>query len=145
MPPTNRSVLLTSRLRLRKPRGNVMLVLSTKGRPSSFSAFEPSRIVDSTAAAAGENVPYSGLRNQQWLTAISGATAMPQFDPELIEVMKKVLEDIMTRVPLEHSTPAAKAYFAECILKAAAQGQTNYDALIVAAASQIEVFVSLFS
>ncbi len=54
---------------------------------------------------------------------------MPQFDPELIEVMKKVLEDIMTRVPLEHSTPAAKAYFAECILKAAAQGQTNYDAL----------------
>ena len=40
---------------------------------------------------------------------------MPQFDPELIQVMKKVLEDIMTRVPLEHSTPAAKAYFAECI------------------------------
>ena len=70
---------------------------------------------------------------------------MPQFDPELIEVMKKVLEDIMNRVPLEHSSPAAKAYFAECILKAAAQGQTNYDALIVAAADQIEVFVSLFS
>ena len=69
---------------------------------------------------------------------------MPQFEPQLIEVMKKVLEDIMTRVPLEHSTPAAKAYFAECILKAAAKGQTNYDALIVAAANQIEVFVSLF-
>ena len=61
---------------------------------------------------------------------------MPQFDPELIQVMKKVLEDIMTRVPLEHSTPAAKAYFAECILKAAAQGKTSYDALIVAAADQ---------
>src|SRR6476659_9014770 len=73
---------------------------------------------------------------------MSGATAMPQFDPELIEVMKKVLEDIMTRVPSEHSTPAAKAYFAECILKAAAQGKTNYDALIIAAADQIEVFVS---
>jgi hypothetical protein len=43
------------------------------------------------------------------------------------------------------TAPAAKAYFAECILKAAAQGQTNYDALIVAAADQIEVFVSLFS
>ena len=26
---------------------------------------------------------------------------MPQFDPEPIQVMKKVLEDIMTRVPLE--------------------------------------------
>ena len=69
---------------------------------------------------------------------------MPQFDPELIEVMKRVLDDIMTRVPLEHSTPAAKAYFAECILKAAAQGQTNYDTLIGAAAEKIEVFLSLF-
>ena len=36
---------------------------------------------------------------------------MPQFDPKLIEIMKKVLEDTMTRVPSEHSTPAAKAYF----------------------------------
>jgi len=70
---------------------------------------------------------------------------MPQFDPELIEVLKKVLEDIMTRVPSEHSTPAAKAYFAEFILKAAAQGQTSYDALLAAAAEQIEVFVALFS
>ena len=65
---------------------------------------------------------------------------MPQFDPELIQVMKKVLEDIMRAF-----TPVAKAYFAECILKAAAQGKTSYDALIVAAADQIEVFVSLFS
>ena len=70
---------------------------------------------------------------------------MPQFDPALIEIMKRVLEDTMTRVPSQHSTPAAKAYFAECILKAAAQGQTGYDALIVAAANQIEVFVSLFT
>jgi hypothetical protein len=70
---------------------------------------------------------------------------MPQFDPELIQVMKKVLEDIMTRVPFEHSTPAAKAYLAECILKAAAQGHTNYDALIAAASDQIQVIVSLFS
>ena len=70
---------------------------------------------------------------------------MPQFDPALIEVMKKVLEDTMTRVPLEHSTPAVKAYLAECILKAAAQGHTNYDALMVAAADQMHVIVSLFS
>ena len=70
---------------------------------------------------------------------------MPQFDAALIEIMKRVLEDTMTRVPSQHSTPAAKAYFAECILKAAAQGKTSYDALIVAAADQIEVFVSLLS
>jgi hypothetical protein len=73
-----------------------------------------------------------------------GFSAMPQFDPELIQVMKSALEDVVTRLPLENSTPAAKAYLAECILKAAAQGQTNYDALIAAAADQIQVVVSLF-
>jgi len=70
---------------------------------------------------------------------------MPQFDSELIQIMKSALEDVMTKVPLENSTPAAKAYLAECILKAAAQGQTNYDALIAAATDQIELVVSLFS
>jgi hypothetical protein len=70
---------------------------------------------------------------------------MAQFDPELIQIMKSALEDVMARVPLECSTPATKAYLAECILKAAAKGQTNYDALIAAAADQIQVIVSQFS
>jgi hypothetical protein len=70
---------------------------------------------------------------------------MPQFDPQLIQIMRRALEDVMTRVPLEHSTPAAKAYLAECILKAAAQGHTSYDALIAAAADQMQVVISLFS
>ena len=77
--------------------------------------------------------------------AISGVETMPQFDPELIQIMKRALEEVMTRVPLEHSTPAAKAYLAECILKAAAHGQTSYDALIAAAADQIQLVVSLFT
>jgi hypothetical protein len=78
---------------------------------------------------------------------------MPQFDPQLIQVMRGVLEDIMTRVPTEQSTQAVteqstqavKAYLAECILKAAAQGHTNYDALMAAAADQMHVILSLFS
>ena len=70
---------------------------------------------------------------------------MPQFDPQFVQVMKRVLEDVMARVPLEHSTPAAKAYLAEFILKAAAQGHTNYDALIAAASDQIQVLLSLIS
>ncbi len=70
---------------------------------------------------------------------------MPQFDLQLVQVMKRVLDDVMARVPLEHSTPAAKAYLAEFILKAAAQGHTNYDALIAAASDQIQVIVSLMS
>ena len=66
---------------------------------------------------------------------------MPQF--QLIQVMRGVLEDI--RVPTEQSTQAVKAYLAECILKAAAQGHINYDALMAAAADQMHVILSLFS
>jgi len=70
---------------------------------------------------------------------------MPQFDPRLISLMKNALEDVMSRVPLEHATPAAKAYLAECILKAAAQGHTTYNELVSAATDQIQVIVSLFT
>ncbi|HEY8440698.1 MAG TPA: hypothetical protein VIK79_04515 [Xanthobacteraceae bacterium] len=48
---------------------------------------------------------------------------MPQFDAELIQIMRAALEEIMTRVPVEHSTPATKAYLAECILKVLQQGR----------------------
>lgn len=34
---------------------------------------------------------------------------MPQFDPELIQIMRDALDDAMTRVPLEHSTVEVKA------------------------------------
>ena len=70
---------------------------------------------------------------------------MPHFDPELVQLMRNVLEEIMTRVPVKYSTPAAKAYLAECILKAAAQGQTSYDGLLAAAADQIQVVLTLFT
>jgi len=69
---------------------------------------------------------------------------MPSFDPALIQLMRSALEDIMTRVPFEYSTPATKAYLAECILKAAAQGHTSYDGLVAAAADQIQTAMSLF-
>jgi hypothetical protein len=70
---------------------------------------------------------------------------MPQFAPHLIEVLRSALEEVMTRVPLEYSTPATKAYLAECILKAAAQGQTSYNELVTTAADQIPVILSLFT
>ena len=70
---------------------------------------------------------------------------MPMFDPQLVQIMRDALEEVMTRVPLEHATPAVKAYLAECILKAAAQGQTTFEALVAAAADQIHVVVSLFT
>jgi hypothetical protein len=70
---------------------------------------------------------------------------MPQFDPELIQLMRSVLEDVMTRVPLEISGTAAKAYLAEAILKAAAQGHTSYNELLAAAADQIQVVGSMLT
>ena len=70
---------------------------------------------------------------------------MPQFDPQLIDLMRRALEEVMTKVPLEYSTQATKTYLAECILKAAAQGQTSYDGLVAAAAAQIQMVLSLFS
>ena len=59
---------------------------------------------------------------------------MPAFDPELTQVMRDVLEDVMTRVPVGYSTPSTKAHLAECILKAAAQGHTTYNELVTAGA-----------
>ncbi len=70
---------------------------------------------------------------------------MPQFDPELVRVMRNVLEEVMTRVPSEISNTTTKAYLAECILKTAAQGHTAYNELVTAAADQIQVVVSMFT
>ena len=70
---------------------------------------------------------------------------MAHFNPELVSLMRSVLEEVMTRVPVEQATPGIKAHLAEIILKAAAQGETSYDGLIVAASSQIQTIVSMMS
>ena len=68
---------------------------------------------------------------------------MTKFDPELVQVMRTALEEIMQRVPAEYSTQATKAYLAECILKAAAQGQTTFDALVAAVSHQIPIITTV--
>jgi hypothetical protein len=70
---------------------------------------------------------------------------MPQFTPQLIRDMRNALEDVMTRVPDEYVTAAVKVYLAECILKAAARGHTNYNELVSAALDQIQTAISLFT
>jgi hypothetical protein len=42
---------------------------------------------------------------------------MPQFDPELIQLMRSVLDDVMSSVPLEISGTAAKASWQKPSLK----------------------------
>jgi len=70
---------------------------------------------------------------------------MPPFSPELIQTMRAALEEVMTRVPFDQSTSAVKAHVADCILKAAAEGQTSYDGLIAAAAAQLQSILMLFT
>jgi hypothetical protein len=43
--------------------------------------------------------------------------------------MRAVLEEAMTKVPAEQATTVTKAYLAEFILKAAAEGLTSYRGL----------------
>jgi hypothetical protein len=71
--------------------------------------------------------------------------AMATFNPELVGLMRVVLEEVMARVPVEQATPGIKAHVAEIILKAAAQGVTSYDGLIAAASSQIQTIISMVS
>jgi hypothetical protein len=70
---------------------------------------------------------------------------MPAFSPELVGLMRMVLEEVMTRIPAQQATPGIKAYLAETILKAAAQGETSYEGLIAAASSQVQAIVSMMS
>jgi hypothetical protein len=70
---------------------------------------------------------------------------MPQFDPELIQVMRSVLDDVISSAPPEISGTTAKAYLAEAILKAAAQGQTSYSDLMAAATDQIQTILSILT
>ena len=70
---------------------------------------------------------------------------MPSFDPELIEVMRAALDDVMTKIPVDQATPAIKARMAEFILKAAAEGKTTYDGLLAAASDQIQTILSMFT
>ena len=70
---------------------------------------------------------------------------MPQFDRELIALMRITLDDVMSKVPPEISNAATKAFLAECILKAAAQGHTSYSELLAAGTDHIQTIMTMFS
>jgi hypothetical protein len=59
--------------------------------------------------------------------------------------MRAALDEVMTKVSMEQATPGVKAALAECILKAAANGQTSYDGLIAAASGQIQTILSMLT
>src|SRR5215813_6827323 len=76
---------------------------------------------------------------------LQGRVIMQSYSPELIQTMRAALDEVMTKIPVEQATPGIKAAVAECILKAAANGQTNYDGLIAAASEQIQTILSMLT
>ena len=77
------------------------------------------------------------------LEAQQGVQFMPSYSPELIQIMRAALDEVMTKIPLEQTTPGIKAALAECILKAAAEGQTSYDDFVAVASDQIQTILSM--
>jgi hypothetical protein len=70
---------------------------------------------------------------------------MADYSPELIQIMRSALDDVMTKVPADQASVAIKARMAEFILKAAAEGQTSYDALLAAASDQIQAILAMLT
>jgi hypothetical protein len=59
--------------------------------------------------------------------------------------MRAVLEEAMTKVPAEQATTVTKAYLAEFILRAAAEGLTSYEGLMAAVVNRLPTILSMFS
>ena len=70
---------------------------------------------------------------------------MASYGPELIQTMRAVLDEVMTKIPVEQVTPGIKAHMAQIILKAAAEGQTSYDGLLASASDQIQTILSMLT
>jgi hypothetical protein len=68
---------------------------------------------------------------------------MADYSPELIQIMRAALDEVMTKVPIDQASVAIKARMAEFILKAAADGHTSYDSLLAAASDQIQAIASM--
>ena len=70
---------------------------------------------------------------------------MPNYSPDLIQIMRAALDEVMTQIPVEQVTPGLKAHMAEVILTAAAEGRTSYDGLLASASDQIPTILSMLT
>jgi hypothetical protein len=83
------------------------------------------------------------VTNKSATLSIQQEANMPSYSPELIQTMRAALDEVLTKIPLEQATPGVKAALAECILKAAAEGQTSYAGLITVASGQLQTILSM--
>jgi len=68
-----------------------------------------------------------------------------KYSAEVIQTMRDALEAVMASVPAEQSVLGLKAAVAQCILQAAAQGQTSFDGLVTSASGQLQTIISMLS
>jgi len=66
-------------------------------------------------------------------------------NPQLIQIMRAALEEVMAKIPADDSIFGIKAAMAEVILKAAANGQTSFDGLVASASEQIQAVTSMLT
>ena len=71
--------------------------------------------------------------------------ATMKYSSELIQTMRDALEAVMATVPADQSVLGLKAAVAQCILQAAAQGQTSFDGLVTSASGQLQTIISMLS
>jgi hypothetical protein len=109
-------------------------------------------LLDLDKGGAGDMGGRAVMALAPWLVTSKCATSqscrgsiMQSYSPELIQTMRAALDEVMTKIPLEQATPGIKAAMAECILKAAANGQTSYHGLIAAASEQIQTILSMLT
>jgi hypothetical protein len=97
------------------------------------------RVSPISNTTSGDPSGRGGTRTSIWRGFMSA------YSPELITIMRNVLEELMTRVPLELATNSTKAHLAEVILKTASQGETRYDCFMDAAVNSLPTIFSMFS
>jgi hypothetical protein len=71
--------------------------------------------------------------------------AAMKYNSDLIQTMRDALEAVMATVPADQSVIGLKAAVAQCILQAAAHGQTSFDGLVASASEQLQTIVSMLS
>lgn len=67
------------------------------------------------------------------------------YSPELIQTMRAALEAVMAKIPADQSVFGLKAAVAECILNAAAHGQTSFDGLVATASGQLQAIIAMLT
>ena len=71
--------------------------------------------------------------------------ATVKYSSELTQSMRDALEAVMATVPADQSVFGLKSAVAQCILQAAAHGQTSFDGLVASASAQLQTIISMLS